>query len=116
MVLFSFVWVGLVLFVAYVSVASMIKRLHDRDKSGHWLWLYVFLPLFGSLGFDLLMRLLQVAPAVASPISGALALVSTCLFVWGLVELGFLPGTKGPNRFGPDPRETPLHETGGREA
>lgn len=24
-------------------------------------------------------------------------------FVWYVVELGFLPGTPGPNRFGPDP-------------
>jgi len=24
-------------------------------------------------------------------------------FIWYLVELGFLPGTPGPNRFGPDP-------------
>jgi uncharacterized membrane protein YhaH (DUF805 family) len=24
-------------------------------------------------------------------------------WIWGLVELGFLRGTLGPNRFGPDP-------------
>ncbi|MGZ3295479.1 MAG: DUF805 domain-containing protein, partial [Xanthobacteraceae bacterium] len=24
-------------------------------------------------------------------------------FIWGLVEMGFLKGTNGPNRFGPDP-------------
>ncbi|HEX8168003.1 MAG TPA: DUF805 domain-containing protein [Beijerinckiaceae bacterium] len=24
-------------------------------------------------------------------------------FIWYIVELGFLPGTPGPNRFGPDP-------------
>lgn len=23
--------------------------------------------------------------------------------IWALIELGFLPGTAGPNRFGPDP-------------
>ena len=27
-------------------------------------------------------------------------------FIWYLVELGFLPGTPGPNRFGPDPLGT----------
>jgi uncharacterized membrane protein YhaH (DUF805 family) len=25
------------------------------------------------------------------------------LAVWGIVELGFLRGTAGPNQFGPDP-------------
>ena len=25
-------------------------------------------------------------------------------WLWALIELGFFPGTKGPNRFGPDPR------------
>ena len=24
-------------------------------------------------------------------------------FIWYIIELGFLPGTPGPNRFGPDP-------------
>ena len=28
-------------------------------------------------------------------------------FIWYLVELGCLPGTPGPNRFGPDPLGTP---------
>jgi uncharacterized membrane protein YhaH (DUF805 family) len=28
-------------------------------------------------------------------------------FIWYLVELGFLPGTPGPNRFGPDPLGVP---------
>lgn len=26
-------------------------------------------------------------------------------WIWALIELGFLPGTDGPNRFGPDPRK-----------
>ncbi|HZB36976.1 MAG TPA: DUF805 domain-containing protein [Beijerinckiaceae bacterium] len=28
-------------------------------------------------------------------------------FIWYLLELGFLPGTPGPNRFGPDPLGSP---------
>jgi len=27
-------------------------------------------------------------------------------FIWFLIELGCLPGTPGPNRFGPDPLGT----------
>lgn len=29
--------------------------------------------------------------------------------IWSLVENGFLPGTSGENRFGPDPFENPLN-------
>ena len=32
-------------------------------------------------------------------------LASLPIALWGLVELGILPGTKGPNRFGADPAE-----------
>jgi uncharacterized membrane protein YhaH (DUF805 family) len=26
---------------------------------------------------------------------------------WSLIECGFLPGTPGPNQYGPDPRQSP---------
>jgi uncharacterized membrane protein YhaH (DUF805 family) len=32
-----------------------------------------------------------------------LGLAAFVVSIWGLVELGFLRGTSGPNRFGPDP-------------
>ncbi|TAJ96104.1 MAG: DUF805 domain-containing protein [Reyranella sp.] len=53
-----------------VSITTDVKRYHDRDKSGWWVFI-VFLPVIGA--------------------------------VWLLIECGFLPGTVGPNRFGPDP-------------
>lgn len=36
--------------------------------------------------------------------SGWWALLYVIVWPWALIELGFLEGTKGPNRFGPDPR------------
>lgn len=57
-----------------LSTINAIKRLHDRDKSGWW-----FLAMF-----------------VAS-----LTLVGA---LWPLIELGFLDGTPGPNKFGPSPK------------
>ena len=33
-----------------------------------------------------------------------LGLAGVVISLWALVELGFLPGTKGENRFGPDPK------------
>jgi uncharacterized membrane protein YhaH (DUF805 family) len=71
-----------------------IKRLHDRDRSGWWILLFYVAPgvLAGAgNGTD--------SPG-AQLILGLGALVLT---IWGLIELGFLRGTRGPNRFGPDP-------------
>jgi uncharacterized membrane protein YhaH (DUF805 family) len=36
-----------------------------------------------------------------------LGLASLVISIWGLVELGFLRGTVGPNQYGPDPLQTP---------
>ena len=84
------------------SAALIVKRLHDRDKSALWY------PLFG------------LAPAacywlgviysgnisnVLSPAQQGLWLLGGALWIWAVVDLGFMPGTKGPNRYGPDPRE-----------
>jgi uncharacterized membrane protein YhaH (DUF805 family) len=33
-----------------------------------------------------------------------IAIIAACvLLVWLVIEIGFLRGTRGPNRFGPDP-------------
>ena len=73
------------------AVAVGVKRLHDRDKSGWWLLLFYFLPgVFGMLD-DMLGGTI------------VLGAVSLAISVWALVELGFLRGTVGPNRYGPDP-------------
>ncbi len=73
------------------AVAVGVKRLHDRDKSGWWLLLFYFLP--GVLGM------------LDDMLGGTIVLgaVSLAISVWALVELGFLRGTVGPNRYGPDP-------------
>lgn len=89
--------VSLPFFVAWIwiGVAVSVRRLHDRDRSGWWILVFWFAP-----------ALLQGIGAVDR--TGILALVcgiaATGVSLWYFVELGFLPGTPGPNRFGPDPR------------
>ncbi len=56
------------------SLANSVKRCHDRNKSGWWLIAY-YLACFTIIGA-----------------------------LWPLIELGFLDGTQGPNRFGPSPK------------
>jgi len=81
------------------SLAVGVRRLHDTDRSGWW----ILLPA----GPYLLGIILVVMGAV----SGSLAMVglggvlSLIGLICGIVLIVFycLPGTPGPNRFGPDP-------------
>ena len=77
--------------VVISCTAVGIKRLHDRNKSGWWLLVFYLLPSLLSnigrfIGFEVVF---QLAGSVFS--------------VWALIELGFLRGTRGRNRFGSDP-------------
>jgi uncharacterized membrane protein YhaH (DUF805 family) len=80
----------IVLVVASLSLA--VRRLHDRDKSGWWVLVFFVLPsiLLGMGG--------QTGDAAY-----VLQLAAFAISIWALVELGFLRGTVGPNRFGSDP-------------
>jgi uncharacterized membrane protein YhaH (DUF805 family) len=79
---------------AWVYAVTSIKRLHDRNKSGWWIVPFVVAPgLFGRFE-DWLGD---------SSAAAVLGLAVFVLYVWGFIELAFLKGTHGPNRFGPDP-------------
>ena len=73
------------------GVAVGIKRLHDRDKSGWWLLVFYVLP-----------ALLGWLAETTGPYL-VFELASFAFAIWGLIELGFLRGTSGPNQYGPDP-------------
>lgn len=86
-------------------VANGVRRLHDRNRSAWWLLLFYVVPAILSIP----ARLAQYGPddgfAAAAML---LALLGLPFSIWGLVELGFLKGTSGPNRFGEDPLRPPL--------
>jgi uncharacterized membrane protein YhaH (DUF805 family) len=88
--------VSIPMFISNLAVG--IKRLHDRDKSGWWILLFYFGPV--------------VLDAIGSSIDGSVSYVFSvagfAIAIWGLVELGFLKGTTGPNQYGPDPLAPPL--------
>jgi uncharacterized membrane protein YhaH (DUF805 family) len=83
---------GLVMLIS--SVAIGIKRLHDRDQSGWWILLLYFGPAAASAIEE------SSGSSVASLV---FSLVSFGIWIWAIVVLGFLRGTRGPNRYGPDP-------------
>jgi uncharacterized membrane protein YhaH (DUF805 family) len=101
--LFSFagagllIWlIGFILFVAGIwsGLAIGIKRLHDRDKSGWWILLFWLAP-------SVLSSWQTATPDFGG--SFVLSLAAIAIGIWAFVELGCLPGTPGPNQYGPDP-------------
>lgn len=85
--------IGTVLF-GWVYLATSIKRLHDRDKSGWWM-----VPFFAVPGiFDNFADRFDFSYA-AMP----LGLAAFVLCIWGFVEMYFLKGSRNTNRFGADP-------------
>ena len=88
---------GIGLFIVWLAVT--VKRLHDRDKSGGWILLFAVAPW--------VCFVLSVPELFANPGGGGAAslfmLTGFAISIWGFIELGCLPGTAGPNRFGSDP-------------
>jgi uncharacterized membrane protein YhaH (DUF805 family) len=89
------VWVAL--FVAVFANAA--RRLHDRNKSAWWLLLFYVVPTILGMPAELADGTSEGFQGLAA----LLALVGLPFSIWGLVEMGFLGGTLGPNRFGDDP-------------
>ncbi len=88
--------------VVWISVATTIRRLHDRDKSGWWAIPLVLIPSVLRIIVDLEIRAdvaMGLPPAILDWVGIALGL-------WAFVELGLLAGTYGDNRFGPDTKGT----------
>jgi uncharacterized membrane protein YhaH (DUF805 family) len=87
----------------WIGFALSVKRLHDRDRTGWWLvWQFLIL----------VMAVILIIFAVAVPeenkalgygLGSGAAILALIISVWLFVQIGFLRGTPGPNRFGPDP-------------
>jgi uncharacterized membrane protein YhaH (DUF805 family) len=82
--------------------ALLVKRLHDRGKSGFRAALFYLpaafaaLDYFGASGLPMLADVMTWTSWMAW-LAGASGL-------WFLVSLGLWPGQKGANKYGPDPR------------
>jgi uncharacterized membrane protein YhaH (DUF805 family) len=89
---------------AWVVAATLVKRLHDRDKSGWWAALLYGVPYL-YLTYIRLCYHLDISVG-APTLLAVLAVPVYVLALWGLIELYFLMGTDGRNRFGRDPLAT----------
>jgi uncharacterized membrane protein YhaH (DUF805 family) len=98
---FSAVSIGLVLAVLFVLflyclLAVGVKRLHDRNKRGWWVFLFLLVPV-------LAIMIGALAPDLGPQLTWSGIAMVLVLGVWALIELGVLSGTAGPNRYGPAP-------------
>jgi uncharacterized membrane protein YhaH (DUF805 family) len=84
---------GLTVFI-WIMLATSIKRLHDRNRSGWWIMPFLVLPSFSS-------EITQWLSGTILDFPVGLALFILC--IWGFIELGFLRGARQANRFGLDP-------------
>jgi uncharacterized membrane protein YhaH (DUF805 family) len=99
--------IGYSLLIAALAVffAAASKRLHDRDKSAWYLFLFFGVP--------------SVLQAMSQKGNGKLTLfvfsggfdsfidvICLAISVWMIVELGCLRGSIGANKFGPDPLQS----------
>jgi len=100
------VWIILV----WIWSTAGAKRLHDLDRTGVWVMLFVGSP-FLLVGTVFLAHAVQswpgLTPDEVNRIGVAAVAIAFLIYfaiqIWSLIWLGCLPGTVGPNRHGPDP-------------
>lgn len=108
------------------NFAVLVRRLHDTGRSAIWLCLMIPGVLSQIMTFQMLKGMSQAHQTMpglgmADPMTEAMAaalhlgvigvLAGVCQTI--LFVLTLLPGTRGENRFGPDPRDTtPLFGNG----
>lgn len=83
------------------QIAIYVKRLHDRNRSAWWLAIF-YGPMLLPLAFFPLVGLVK-DPWTIFPFLQLLFLPIMVFQTWGFIELHFLRGTVGDNRYGPDP-------------
>jgi uncharacterized membrane protein YhaH (DUF805 family) len=91
---------------AWCGVAIQVKRFHDRGQSGLWT-LLPLLPLLGLFGtlFSAIISNQLIPQAIASVVPYLIALL---VINFGFfINLGCLPGTDGPNKYGDGPGSAP---------
>jgi uncharacterized membrane protein YhaH (DUF805 family) len=88
--------------------ALLIKRIHDINWSGHWLWLLLLpFPVLLLVMLKLPVSYFEVFGIFATPARYAVEVLGFALFYPPLLipfVLCFWKGTNGPNRFGEIPQ------------
>lgn len=105
---FAIVQVIMLVIIAYPATALMKKRINDRDRPA-WLVYVFWAPTVVSLVLSLtglgytMTDLGGVSMPTPTGLSWIVNIAGLVVFIWALIELGFLRGTEGPNQYGTDP-------------
>lgn len=91
------------LIVLWPGLAITIKRLHDRNRPTRWVIILFF--FFAATMVVEYMGFMGT-PDTPNPIYLGLILSTLVVGLWLLIELGFVPGSKGVNEYGPDPLQS----------
>jgi uncharacterized membrane protein YhaH (DUF805 family) len=84
------IWLALLI----PSLAVGVRRLHDTERSGWWLGGYLILIVISNV-----LRSSMGSAGLAMVLS-----IVTLIYAITLLVFMCLEGTKGPNRYGPDPK------------
>ena len=84
------VWLALLI----PSLAVAVRRLHDTERSGWWVGGYIILAVVSNV----------VRSSTGSAGLGALLSIVTLVYAIALLVFMCLDGTRGPNKYGPDPK------------
>ena len=85
------------------SFALAVKRAHDRNRPT-WLVALFFLILLATT----FMQIAGVHESANGQPTGVFTTVSVLFLIFAIyafIDWGLIPGTKGPNKYGPDPRQ-----------
>ncbi|UVO53071.1 DUF805 domain-containing protein [Sphingomonas sp. SUN039] len=93
------------------SIAVGVRRLHDTDRRGWWLlaplapYVAIFVLSFGMIGMAASGGANETTTAASAAV--LIGICGLAVLVLGVMLLVFmcLEGTRGPNRFGPDPKD-----------
>jgi uncharacterized membrane protein YhaH (DUF805 family) len=95
------------LVILWPGIAVLVKRIHDRNKSGALVW-WLYGPLVPAsvltIATMVAVALSDRGLAVAlAPAAAALWTVVVGIGIWFFIEFGCMRGTVGANQYGPDP-------------
>ena len=88
---------------AWIAFALSVKRLHDRGRTGWWLLWQILIIVVAVILIMVAITVPEEQGLLWYALASAAILAAFAISVWLFVQIGFLKGTEGPNRFGPDP-------------
>ena len=103
--IFLILCVAITIPLFWAFLAIQIKRLHDRNRSAMWFLNFFVFPLLPIVMFVGIVQASGADPNNSLTNDALIGVFSIAAIfqMWGYVEIYFLPGTAGDNRYGPDP-------------